>query len=113
MDYMGFVKSHRDSKADVTIGCVARGADGASEFGVMEIDDQVRACAGFEVSEVEATGRGGGGGEEGCFGWSSYGPTAHVIVSPTGQCAQVLREAPGRRPAGDEGQTRGALAVPD
>jgi hypothetical protein len=49
MDYMKFVNYHRETNADITIGCIAYGSDRAKEFGLMKIDDKrrvmVRACA--------------------------------------------------------------------
>ena len=42
MDYMKFVNYHRESQADVTIGCIAYGSDRAKEFGLMKIDDKRR-----------------------------------------------------------------------
>ncbi|KXZ49415.1 hypothetical protein GPECTOR_21g641 [Gonium pectorale] len=45
MDYMKFVNYHRETNADVTIGCIAYGSDRAKEFGLMKIDDKRRITA--------------------------------------------------------------------
>lgn len=42
MDYMKFVNYHRETNADITIGCIAYGSDRAKEFGLMKIDDKRR-----------------------------------------------------------------------
>lgn len=42
MDYMKFVNYHRETNADITIGCIAYGSDRAREFGLMKIDDKRR-----------------------------------------------------------------------
>eukprot|EP00197_Chlamydomonas_leiostraca_P013005 CAMPEP_0202865908 /NCGR_PEP_ID=MMETSP1391-20130828/6669_1 /ASSEMBLY_ACC=CAM_ASM_000867 /TAXON_ID=1034604 /ORGANISM="Chlamydomonas leiostraca, Strain SAG 11-49" /LENGTH=514 /DNA_ID=CAMNT_0049545799 /DNA_START=33 /DNA_END=1577 /DNA_ORIENTATION=- len=42
MDYMKFVNYHRETDADVTIGCIPYGSDRAKEFGLMKIDDNRR-----------------------------------------------------------------------
>lgn len=46
MDYMKFVNYHRETNADVTIGCIAYGSDRAKEFGLMKIDDKRRVMVG-------------------------------------------------------------------
>ncbi|GLC41372.1 Glucose-1-phosphate adenylyltransferase [Pleodorina starrii] len=42
MDYMKFVNYHRETNADITIGCIPYGSDRAKEFGLMKIDDKRR-----------------------------------------------------------------------
>ena len=42
MDYMKFVNYHRETNADITIGCIAYGSDRAKEFGLMKIDEKRR-----------------------------------------------------------------------
>ena len=39
MDYMKFVELHRNTDADITIGCLPVDHDRASDFGLMKIDD--------------------------------------------------------------------------
>ena len=38
MDYMAFVDAHRQSNADVTIGCLPCDGERAQDFGLMKID---------------------------------------------------------------------------
>ena len=40
MDYMKFVEYHRDQGADITVGCLPVDYERASDFGLMNIDDQ-------------------------------------------------------------------------
>ena len=42
MDYMAFVKRHREVNADITIGCLPMDDERASDFGLMKIDDTGR-----------------------------------------------------------------------
>lgn len=42
MDYMKFANYHRDTNADITIGCIPYGDERAKEFGLMKIDDKRR-----------------------------------------------------------------------
>ena len=48
MDYMKFVEYHREQNADITVGCLPIDYERASDFGLMNIDDQgvvtVRPC---------------------------------------------------------------------
>jgi glucose-1-phosphate adenylyltransferase len=37
MDYMQFVDYHRNSNADITIGCIAYDETRASDFGLMKV----------------------------------------------------------------------------
>ncbi len=54
MDYMKFVNYHRETNADVTIGCIPYGSDRAKEFGLMKIDKDRRVL-------VRPPSRAGGG----------------------------------------------------
>lgn len=45
MDYMRFVTEHRETNADITIGCIPYGSERAKEFGLMKIDDNRRVVA--------------------------------------------------------------------
>lgn len=45
MDYMKFVNYHRETDADVTIGCIPYGSERAKEFGLMKIDNNRRVMA--------------------------------------------------------------------
>eukprot|EP00803_Ostreobium_quekettii_P007411 evm.model.scf_2368.2 EVM.evm.TU.scf_2368.2 scf_2368:5159-10935(+) len=38
MDYLNFLKSHRDSRADITIACATCAEERASEYGLMKLD---------------------------------------------------------------------------
>ena len=38
MDYMAFVDAHRNSKADISIGCLPCDGERAQDFGLMKID---------------------------------------------------------------------------
>lgn len=40
MDYMKFVEYHREQNADITVGCLPVDYERASDFGLMNIDDQ-------------------------------------------------------------------------
>ncbi|CAG9467600.1 unnamed protein product [Pedinophyceae sp. YPF-701] len=40
MDYMQFVDAHRESGADITLGCIPCDDERASDFGLMKIDDE-------------------------------------------------------------------------
>ncbi len=40
MDYMKFVEYHRDQGADITVGCLPVDYERASDFGLMNIDDE-------------------------------------------------------------------------
>ena len=40
MDYMKFVEYHREQNADITVGCLPIDYERASDFGLMNIDDQ-------------------------------------------------------------------------
>ncbi len=42
MDYMKFVKYHREMHADITIGCIPNGPERAKEFGLLKMDDNRR-----------------------------------------------------------------------
>jgi len=42
MDYMHFVEAHRESGADITVGCIPCDAERASDFGLMKIDKEAR-----------------------------------------------------------------------
>ncbi|WJX96847.1 Clathrin assembly protein complex 2 beta large chain [Trifolium repens] len=42
MDYMDFVKNHRESGADITLSCLPMDDSRASDFGLMKIDDKGR-----------------------------------------------------------------------
>lgn len=46
MDYMKFVNYHRETDADVTIGCIPYGSERAKEFGLMKIDNNRRVMVG-------------------------------------------------------------------
>lgn len=46
MDYMKFVNYHRETDADVTIGCIPYGSERAKEFGLMKIDNNRRVTVG-------------------------------------------------------------------
>ena len=40
MDYMKFVEYHRDQGADITVGCLPVDYERASDFGLMNIDNE-------------------------------------------------------------------------
>ena len=40
MDYLKFVEHHRNSDADITIGCLPCDYERATEFGLMKINDE-------------------------------------------------------------------------
>ena len=42
MDYMKFVEHHRNTDADITIGCLPIDEERASDFGLMKIDEDGR-----------------------------------------------------------------------
>ncbi len=42
MDYLKFVEHHRNTNADITIGCLPIDYERASDFGLMKIDDEGR-----------------------------------------------------------------------
>lgn len=56
MDYMKFVNYHRETNADITIGCIAYGSDRAKEFGLMKIDDKRRVTVSHRLSANGLTG---------------------------------------------------------
>jgi glucose-1-phosphate adenylyltransferase len=49
MDYMKFVNYHRESNADISIGCIAYGDERAKEFGLMKIDGNRRIVVSARV----------------------------------------------------------------
>ncbi|KAG2439909.1 hypothetical protein HYH02_010538 [Chlamydomonas schloesseri] len=53
MDYMKFVNYHRETNADITIGCIAYGSDRAKEFGLMKIDDKRRVTSFAEKPKTK------------------------------------------------------------
>eukprot|EP00879_Flechtneria_rotunda_P010329 GHRR01010800.1.p1 GENE.GHRR01010800.1~~GHRR01010800.1.p1 ORF type:complete len:491 (+),score=143.69 GHRR01010800.1:128-1600(+) len=54
MDYMKFVDEHRQSNADITIGCLAYDEERATDFGLMKIDDDRRVVSFSEKPKGEA-----------------------------------------------------------
>lgn len=58
MDYMKFVEYHREQNADITVGCLPVDYERASDFGLMNIDDQgvvtVRACPWCTLGPCDA-----------------------------------------------------------
>ena len=42
MDYMKFVEHHRNTDADITIGCLPVDYERASDFGLMKINEEGR-----------------------------------------------------------------------
>jgi glucose-1-phosphate adenylyltransferase len=54
MDYMEFIDYHRESGADVTIGCLPCTEEDAQAFGLMKIDDEANVTAFSEKPKGEA-----------------------------------------------------------
>lgn len=40
MDYLKFVEHHRETDADITLGCLPCDDERAQDFGLMKIDDE-------------------------------------------------------------------------
>ena len=47
MDYMKFVEHHRNTDADITIGCLPVDYERATDFGLMKINDEGQILVGW------------------------------------------------------------------
>jgi len=57
MDYRGFIQRHLETQADVTISVTAAGADEATEYGLLKIDDGGRTVEFSEKPKADALER--------------------------------------------------------
>lgn len=55
MDYLKFVEHHRNTNADITIGCLPIDYERASDFGLMKIDDEGRIYVSDTASQDVTT----------------------------------------------------------
>ena len=49
MDYMKFVEHHRNTDADITIGCLPVDQERATDFGLMKINDEGQILVRFSA----------------------------------------------------------------
>ena len=49
MDYMKFVEHHRNTDADITIGCLPVDQERATDFGLMKINDEGQILVRFQA----------------------------------------------------------------
>ena len=53
MDYMKFVEYHRDQGADITVGCLPVDYERASDFGLMNIDNEGVVTVSFSLHRCD------------------------------------------------------------
>ena len=57
MDYLKFVEHHRNSDADITIGCLPCDYERATEFGLMKINDEGQIIVSLRCTVASQGGR--------------------------------------------------------
>jgi hypothetical protein len=74
-----FVNYHRETGADITIGCIPYGSDRAKEFGLMKIDNNRRVMVRVMMGVVEA----GPGSIDVCCSSTRYLPAGNWVARDT------------------------------